>query len=192
MNIFYLFAASAILSSLIVITSKNPIHSIFALVVSFANVSILLILLGVEFLGLLFLIVYVGAIAILFLFVVMMLNIKLVELLDNATRYIPIGILIGIIFYIELSLFLPSIHEMTSFHSISTFDFLNVLPFNNILLIAEYLYTDFGHFFLFASVILLVAMLAAIVLTLSHSINVKRQDLFVQINTDYHKTIKKC
>ena len=192
MNVFYLFGAGALLSSLIVITSKNPIHSIFALVVSFANVSILLILLGVEFLGLLFLIVYVGAIAILFLFVVMMLNIKLVELLDNATRYIPIGILIGIIFYIELSLLLPSINEMSSLNSISTFDFLNVLPFNNILLIAEYLYTDFGHFFLFASVILLVAMLAAIVLTLSHSINVKRQDLFVQINTDYNKTIKKC
>ena len=188
MSIFYIFAISAIISSLIVITSKNPIHAIFGLVVSFVNVSILLILLGIEFLGMLFLIVYVGAIAILFLFVVMMLNIKLVELLDNATRYIPIGIIIGIIFYIELTILLPKINIDRI--QIENLDFIDVLPKNNILLIAEKLYTDWGGIFIFASLILLVAMIAAIVLTISHSIMVKRQDIFVQINTDYKKTIK--
>lgn len=189
MSIFFCFGSAALISSLLVITSKNPIHSIFSLVLAFANVSILLILLGIEFLGLLFLIVYVGAIAILFLFVVMMLNIKLVELLDNTTRYIPIGILIGIIFLIELSLLLPTIDVQ---NTINYTDYFIILPFTNILLLAEYLYTDLYVYFLFASIILLVAMLAAIVLTLSHEINVKRQDLFVQINTDYTNTIKKC
>lgn len=85
-------------SGLMVISSKNPVHSVFYLVLAFACTSILLLIMGVEFLSLLFLIVYVGAIAILFLFVVMMLNIKLVEIIDNTTRYVPIGFIIGLIF----------------------------------------------------------------------------------------------
>jgi len=117
----------------------------------------------------------------------MMLNIKLVELLDNATRYVPIGIFIGIIFFIEFSLLLPSLSIDTNIEFV---DYNQILPFSNILLIAEYLYTEFFLYFLMASIILLIAMLAAIVLTLTHSIAVRRQELFVQINTDYQNTIK--
>jgi NADH:ubiquinone oxidoreductase subunit 6 (subunit J) len=93
-----LLGIGAVYSGLMVISSKNPVHSVFYLVLAFANTSILLLIKGVEFLSLLFLIVYVGAIAILFLFVVMMLNIKLVEIIDNTTRYVPIGFIIGIVF----------------------------------------------------------------------------------------------
>ncbi len=94
----------AILSGLRVITSTNPVHAIFALVLAFGFSTILLIADGAEFLGILFTIVYVGAIAILFLFVVMMLNIRLVELLDNATRYVPIGFILGVTLLAELVL----------------------------------------------------------------------------------------
>jgi NADH-quinone oxidoreductase subunit J len=89
---------AAVVSGLMVISSKNPVHTVFYLVLAFASTSVLLLIMGVEFLSLLFLIVYVGAIAILFLFVVMMLNIKLVEITDNTTRYVPIGFTIGFIF----------------------------------------------------------------------------------------------
>lgn len=100
--LFTIFAIGATLAGILVITSNNPIHSILSLVLVFINVSILIILLGVEFLGLLFMIIYIGGIAILFLFVVMMLNIKLVELLDNATRYVPIAAIIGVLFFLEI------------------------------------------------------------------------------------------
>jgi NADH-quinone oxidoreductase subunit J len=98
----YIFSFSAILSGFLVISSTNPVHSVFSLVMCFVNTSILLLLLGFEFLALLFLIVYVGALAILFLFVVMMLNVRLVELIENSTRYLPIGSILGIVFMLEL------------------------------------------------------------------------------------------
>jgi len=189
---FFLFAAAAIIAGILVISSNNPIHSVFSLVLAFANASILLLLLGIDFLALLFLIVYVGAIAILFLFVVMMLNIKLVELLDNATRYLPIGIIIGILFLFEIYfLFHNSFHsakgELSNY--ISPEVFYNIRVPTNIQAIGEFLYTDFFIYFILASFILLVAMLAAIVLTLTHEEQVKRQDLFTQIATDYKQTI---
>ena len=100
--LFWIFGIGSIISGFMVISSTNPMHSVFSLVLTFANTSVLLLMLGVEFLALLFLIVYVGAIAILFLFVVMMLNIKIVELRDNATRYVPVGFIIGILFLMEI------------------------------------------------------------------------------------------
>ena len=105
------------ISGFFVISSTNPIHSVFSLVLAFANTSCLLLMLGVEFLAFLFLIVYIGAIAILFLFVVMMLDIRLVEILDNATRYLPIGFLIGILFLIELTIIIDEKHFSNLFHS---------------------------------------------------------------------------
>ena len=97
--LLYSFGLLALVSGVMVITAKNPVHSVFYLVLAFVNASLLLILLGVEFLPVVFMIVYVGAIAILFLFVVMMLNIKLVEILDNSTRYAPIGFIVGFVFF---------------------------------------------------------------------------------------------
>ena len=181
-----------------VISSRNPVHSVFYLVVAFVNSSLLLIIMGVEFLSILFIIVYVGAIAILFLFVVMMLNIKFVELLDNTTRYVPIGFIIGLIF---LSLILANIIDFNAYMSIfssathlTTIDnnlplFLDKLNYLNIESIGNILYTDYFLFFIIASFILLVSMIGAIILTIYHEENIKRQDLFSQISTEFNKTV---
>ena len=111
--LFYFWSLATVFSAWKVITSKNPILSVFWLVLAFANASLLLLLLGVEFLPILFVIVYVGAIAILFLFVVMLLNIKLVEITENATRYAPIGIITGFIFLYQILYSFDSINTRT-------------------------------------------------------------------------------
>lgn len=183
----------AIYAGLMVITSKNPIHSVFYLVFAFANTSILLLIMGVEFLSLLFLIVYVGAIAILFLFVVMMLNIKLVEIIDNTTRYVPIGFIIGLIFFsmISSSLGMPNIQIDPVFTS-KNFPYgniLNIITNTNIEALGFILYTDYFLFFIIASFILLVSMIGAIILTIYHEGKIKRQDLFSQIATEHDKTV---
>lgn len=186
---FNIWALSCIYSAWRVITSKNPILSVFWLVLAFTNASLLLILLGVEFLPILFIIVYVGAIAILFLFVVMLLNIKLVEMTENSSRYLPIGIITGFIFLYQI---LYSFEEITTINTLSTVNPVNYLEFmssTNIQLIAEILYTDYALYFLISGLVLLVSMIGAIVLCLHHESNVKRQDLFAQVSTDYNKTI---
>ena len=184
-------AIGAVYSGLMVISSINPIHSVFYLVLAFINSSLLLIIMGVEFLSILFIIVYVGAIAILFLFVVMMLNIKLVEIIDNTTRYVPIGFIIGLIFLtlisslIELELNWNNVIglNLLADYEISTTSPLNIEAIGNIL------YTDYFLFFIIASFILLVAMIGAIILTIYHEEKIKRQDLFSQIATEYNKTV---
>lgn len=106
--LFYLFASITLISSIMVIVAKNPIHSVISLILVFTNVTGLLILLKIEFIAMMFIIIYVGAIAVLFLFVVMMLNIKLNELSENLLRYLPIGGLISAIFFLEIFLILYS------------------------------------------------------------------------------------
>jgi len=106
--IFYLLSSGAIISSIMVITARNPIHSVLFLVLVFFNVAGLLILVDIEFLAIMFLIIYVGAIGILFLFVVMMLNVKVTELNDSFIRYLPIGAIIGFIFLFEVFLVIDS------------------------------------------------------------------------------------
>jgi NADH:ubiquinone oxidoreductase subunit 6 (subunit J) len=188
----YLGSISAVLSGWKVITSKNPILSVFWLVVTFAAAAFLLILLGVEFLPLLFIIVYVGAIAILFLFVVMLLNIKLVEITENATRYVPIGIITGLVFLYQIYFGLDSFRnqEINILSNSSTMDFIHITKQNNIQQIGELLYTDYWLYFIISSLILLVSMIGAIVLSLYHEESVKRQDLFAQIATEYSKTVR--
>lgn len=195
--IMFISGVGAIWGGRLVIGSTNPVHSIFALVMTFAFTCILLMMEGAEFLSLLFIIVYVGAIAILFLFVVMMLNIRLVELMDNATRYIPIGFLIGISFLAQLMLvnntipsapgtlggkigskWIPQITEPEVLYSA-----------NNIKNIGEYLYTEGWLYFMVAGIILLVAMIGAIVLTLHHGSDIQRQDIFAQVTTKIEEEV---
>lgn len=187
-----LLGIGAVYSGFMVISSINPIHSVFYLVLAFINSSILLIIMGVEFLSILFIIVYVGAIAILFLFVVMMLNIKLVEIMDNTTRYVPIGFIIGLIFLSLVSSLIEfefnwsnviGLNLPTMPYEIQTTNTLNIEAIGNIL------YTDYFLFFIIASFILLVAMIGAIILTIYHEEKIKRQDLFSQIATEYNKTV---
>lgn len=179
----------AIFSGLMVITSKNPVHSVFYLVLAFANTSILLLIMGVEFLSLLFLIVYVGAIAILFLFVVMMLNIKLVEIIDNTTRYVPIGFIIGLIFLSMISSMVNAPIDMSAHTNLAAYTGPSLINNTNIESLGFILYTDYFIFFIIASFILLVAMIGAIILTIYHEDQIKRQDLFSQIATEYQKTV---
>lgn len=181
MYTIWILGTAAILSSVLVISAKNPVHSVLALVAAYGATCGIMVILGVEFMALLFMIVYVGAIAILFLFVVMMLNIKLEELKDNATRYMPIGILIGLVFIVEVLLILESeiYFSFDSSHSFSS-----IIPLSNLLVLGQVLYTEFFIFMILASLILLIAMIGAIVLTLNHeSSHVRRQDIFGQIST---------
>lgn len=192
--LFYFFSSVSIFCGLIVIGSKNPIHSILSLILVFCNVAGLLILLGVEFLAMIFLVVYVGAIAILFLFVVMMLNIKLIELQENLVRYVPIGALIGFIFLVEVFLVLDQ-NLMTAPNSslASSSIFLNwsnqIESVTNIEALGEVIYTHYFYLFLVASMILLVSMIGAIVLTLHHRDDVKKQDIYRQVARDLETPI---
>jgi NADH-quinone oxidoreductase subunit J len=137
-----LLGLGAVYSGLMVISSRNPVHSVFYLVLAFITTSLLLIIMGIEFLSILFIIVYVGAIAILFLFVVMMLNIKLVEIMDNTTRYVPIGFIIGFIF---LSLILTSLVSFPSLQGSleSSIEFISKVSPLNVESIGSILYTDY-------------------------------------------------
>lgn len=143
MYTIFALGTAAILSSVLVISAKNPVHSVLALVAAYGATCGIMVQLGVEFMALLFMIVYVGAIAILFLFVVMMLNIKLEELKDNATRYVPIGFLIGFVFIVEVLLILES-DLFFSFLPPVAFDMASAInPPSNIIVIGQVLYTDY-------------------------------------------------
>nr|AGE93592.1 NADH dehydrogenase subunit 6 [Capsaspora owczarzaki] len=184
--IFSLFAITMIISASMVIITINPIHAVLYLISVFFNATGLLILLGFEFLGLILLIVYVGAIAILFLFVVMMLNIKLVELNQNLTRYLPIGLLIGIALLIELiiALQLPLNNVTLSSNTNGLIEWMSQVistPSTGINTLGNVLYTHYYQWFLISGLILLVAMVGAIVLTLNQRIGIKRQNLYSQL-----------
>lgn len=203
--LFYVFSIGAILSGFMVISATNPIHSVFGLILAFANTSFILLILEIEFLAFLFLIVYIGAIAILFLFVVMMLDIRLVEIFENATRYIPIGFIVGIMFILELTIIIDEeeqgdklslswVYCQNSEHFAPNFGSFLLKTweedYTNIQWLGNILYTDGFYYFLISSIILLIAMIGAIVLTLYHESEVKRQDLFTQLSTEFNETIR--
>ena len=179
------------ISGFSVISSINPMHSVIALVLTFANCAGLLILQEVEFLAVLFVIVYAGAIAILILFVVMMLNIKLVELVDNTTRYVPIGFIIGLVLLTQLWILVEK-EIPANWAGISQNDFVHTLSEKtNIESVGDVLYTEYYGYFIVSSLVLLVAMIAAIILTLHHGEEVRRQDLFCQIQSDYTSIVSR-
>jgi NADH-quinone oxidoreductase subunit J len=178
---FYLFASVCIASAVMVVASKNPVHSVLFLILAFVNASGLFILMGAEFLAMILVVVYVGAVAVLFLFVVMMLDVDFAELRQGALQYLPIGALVGIVFLAELLLVVgawtiaPAITESIAapippFYSVTNTEALG-----------HVLYTRYVFFFQAAGVILLVAMIGAIVLTLRHKPNIKRQNISQQV-----------
>jgi NADH-quinone oxidoreductase subunit J len=178
---FYLFASVCIASAVMVVASKNPVHSVLFLILAFVNASGLFMLMGAEFLAMILVVVYVGAVAVLFLFVVMMLDVDFAELRQGASQYLPIGALVGIVFLAELLLVVgawtiaPAISESIAspippFYSVTNTEALG-----------HVLYTRYVYFFQAAGVILLVAMIGAIVLTLRHKPSVKRQNISEQV-----------
>ncbi|HVV43277.1 MAG TPA: NADH-quinone oxidoreductase subunit J [Nitrobacter sp.] len=175
---FYLFAGVCVASAAMVISSRNPVHSVLFLILAFVNASGLFILLGAEFLAMILVVVYVGAVAVLFLFVIMMLDVDFAELREGFLEYLPFGLLIGGIFLLELLLVVGGwIINPTVTKSITA-----AIPANvsNTEALGLVLYTKYIHYFQLAGLVLLVAMIGAIVLTLRHKVNVKRQDINVQ------------
>lgn len=182
--LFYFLSFLLVFSAILVISAQNPVHSVFFLVLVFFTSAFLLFLLEVEFISLLFVLVYVGAIAVLFLFVVMMLDIKITKHEKDLLFYLPIGSFLGIIFLLEVFLslqenlvpLLPS-----SGREIYT-DWLTIVDsLTNLDVLGQILYTYYFFYFLIAGIILLVAMVGAIVLTLNFTQKAKHQFVFRQI-----------
>ena len=178
---FYLFSAIAVASALMVISSRNPVHSVLFLILTFFNAAALFLMTGAEFLALILVVVYVGAVAVLFLFVVMMLDIDFTELRAGVMDYAPIGALVGIVLAAELIIVLAGNAFRVDSIGNATQPIPDMDEVSNIHALGDILYTDYVHFFQIAGMILLVAMIGAIVLTLRHKENVKRQDINVQV-----------
>ena len=177
---FYVFATVLVLCAAMVVTSRNPVHSVLFLIAAFFNAAVLFLITGAEFLAFILVIVYVGAVAVLFLFVVMMLDVDFVQLRQGFLNYLPVGALVGIIFLVELLLVVgtwaigPGIpHAITSpippLANVSNTEALGLV-----------LYTRYIYYFQAAGLVLLVAMIGAIVLTLRHKPNVRRQNISEQ------------
>ncbi|WP_320201944.1 NADH-quinone oxidoreductase subunit J [Agrobacterium sp. rho-13.3] len=181
---FYIFAFVAVASAFMVISSKNPVHSVLFLILTFFNAAALFLLTGAEFLAMILLVVYVGAVAVLFLFVVMMLDVDFAELRSGVLQYAPMGALIGIILAAELIIVVGgSVLNPQAAKSIT----MPIPPAdvrNNTAALGDVLYTNYIYFFQLAGLILLVAMIGAIVLTLRHRTDIKRQDISKQVARD--------
>ena len=177
---FYLFAVIAIGSAFMVISSRNPVHSVLFLILTFVNASGLFMIAGAEFLALLLIVVYVGAVAVLFLFVVMMLDVDFAELREGMLQYLPIGGLIGLIVLIELLAVIGGWVFAPGATAGGAAPMPDLTQTTNIVALGNILYTKYVFFFQLAGLVLLVAMIGAIVLTLRHKPNVKRQDINVQ------------
>ena len=179
---FYLFAAITVASGFMVISSRNPVHSVLFLILAFFNAAGLFVLMGAEFLGMILVIVYVGAVAVLFLFVVMMLDINFVELRQGFLQYLPIGGLIGAILLIELALVVGSWAITPAAKTVGTDPIPALEQATNTHALGAVLYTKYIYLFQGAGLILLVAMIGAIVLTLRSRPGVRRQSISEQVN----------
>ena len=178
---FYMFAVILVASAAMVISAKNPVHSVLFLILTFFNAAGIFVLLGAEFLAMILVIVYVGAVAVLFMFVVMMLDINFVELRQGFLQYLPIGAFIGIILIVEL-LALVSGWSITS-ETISNISDPkpDITVTTNTHALGQIIYTKYLYLFQSAGIILLVAMIGAIVLTHRQRTGVKKQDISSQL-----------
>jgi NADH-quinone oxidoreductase subunit J len=176
---FYLFAGVCVASAVMVIVSRNPVHSVLYLILAFVNASGLFVLMGAEFLAMILIVVYVGAVAVLFLFVVMMLDVDFSELKQGALQYLPIGMLIGGIFLAELLLVVGAWAIGPGIPQAITSPIPTTVP--NTEAIGLVLYTRYVYFFQAAGMFLLVAMIGAILLTLHHRERVRRQNVGAQV-----------
>ena len=179
---FYLFSATLLLSSLMVISTKNPVHSVLFLILAFLNAAGIFVILHAEFLAMILIIVYVGAVAVLFLFVVMMLDFKTSLEKDNILQYMPIGLLIGLVFIAELVIVLINTRLDLSNIQILSNPLDNFSDQSNTEAIGSILYTNYVLYFQLSGVILLVAMVGSIVLTLRDREGVKRQIVSEQVD----------
>ncbi|MCX8998920.1 NADH-quinone oxidoreductase subunit J [Rhizobiaceae bacterium BDR2-2] len=178
---FYIFAFVAVASALMVISAKNPVHSVLFLILTFFNAAGLFLLTGAEFLAMILLVVYVGAVAVLFLFVVMMLDVDFAELRAGVLKYAPVGFLVGVILAVELIVFVGG--NVLSPEAVNTIT-MPIPPLterSNTAALGDVLYSNYVYFFQLSGLVLLVAMIGAIVLTLRHRTHVRRQDISQQV-----------
>lgn len=190
-KLFYLFSSLSLVSGAMVIRAKNPVHSVLFLILVFLNSAGLLIMLGLDFFAMIFLVVYVGAIAVLFLFVVMMLNIKLAEINEKRLRYLPIGGFLGILFLLEIFVIVDNdlIAVLDGDLNLSLIHWASMKSsLYNISALGNIIYTYYFYLFSLASIILLVAMIGAIVLTMHKGVLHKRQQVFQQNTREFAKS----
>nr|WP_298684213.1 NADH-quinone oxidoreductase subunit J [uncultured Dongia sp.] len=176
---FYVFAAVAVVSALLVVGNRNPVYSVLFLILTFFNVAGLFVLIGAEFLAMMLVIVYVGAVAVLFLFVVMMLDINFVELRQGFVRYLPIGAVVGVILAAELIFVVGSTALGTATPAAPTPAIAQV---TNTEALGNIMYTQYFYLFQVSGLILLVAMMGAIVLTHRERVGVRRQRIADQVD----------
>lgn len=186
--VFYLFALSAIGGGLMTVISRNPVHSVLWLILTFLSASGLFVLLGAEFLAMLMMVVYVGAVAVLFLFVVMMLDVDFAELKGEMSKYLPVGLLMAVVIVMQLSMALGAWE--VSGQATANLQAPIEGATDNTRMLGLMIYDQYFHLFQLAGLILLVAMIGAITLTLRHRKNVKRQDVLAQMYRDPAKAME--
>jgi NADH-quinone oxidoreductase subunit J len=177
---FGLLAAVSVLAALAVVMAKNPVHSVLFLITVFFSAAGMFVMMGAEFLAMLLVVVYVGAVAVLFLFVVMMLDVDFVALRQGFARYLPLGAVVGFILFVEMWLVASAVAD----HGAASKNAAPTLPggaMSNAEAIGRVLYTDYVYVFQAAGLVLLVAMIGAIVLTLRHRPGVRRQNIAAQV-----------
>ena len=185
---FYMFAISTITGGLFTVISRNPVHSVLWLILAFLSAAGLFVLLGAEFVAMLLIIVYVGAVAVLFLFVVMMLDVDFAELKAEMAKYMPLALLIGIVLLMQLAMAFGPWEQAESADALR----LAVAPTDtqNTAALGLLLYDQYFLIFQLSGLILLVAMIGAIVLTLRHRTDIKRQDILAQMYRDPAKSME--
>tara|TARA_B100000929_G_scaffold160809_2_gene127168 strand:- start:689 stop:1321 length:633 start_codon:yes stop_codon:yes gene_type:complete len=189
---FYFFSIIAILAAIMVIVSRNTVHAVFFLILDFISIASLFIIIGAEFLGMMMLIVYVGAVAVLFLFVVMLMNVSEQKLSwfrgSKQSKHIPIGLTVGAVILLELIIVVGGWEYRDTFSETKFLNFQS--DFTNTHAIGNVMYTEYIHLFQISGIILLLSMIGAIVLTYRKREGVKRQSYFTQISREREDSVK--
>ena len=186
---FYLLAAVTVISGFLVITARNPVHSVLFLIMAFFTAAGLVVMLGAEFLAMLLIVVYVGAVAVLFLFVVMMLDVDFTQLREGFARYLPIGMAVGGVLAVEMVMVAVTVAANGAAGK-NAAPAAPVADLPNAEAIGRVLYTDYVYIFQASGIVLLIAMIGAIVLTLRHKPGVKRQSVATQVGRDARTAIE--
>jgi NADH-quinone oxidoreductase subunit J len=193
LTLFYIFSTLSVVSAIMVISARNPVHSVLFLILVFVNASALLLLIEAEFIAIIFIVVYVGAIAVLFLFVVMMLDIKITESTRDFYKYLPFGGIIGFVFFVEIFLVVSGELPAPTTGYILDNQYVDwksqIDPITNIEALGQILYTYYFIYFLIAGLILLVAMVGAIVLTMQLNRQVRRQAVYRQVSRNFENAV---
>ena len=187
---FYLFSFIAVVSALNVIFQRNPVHSVLWLILTFFNAAGLFLLLGAEFLAMILVVVYVGAVAVLFLFVVMMLDINVAMIREGFMKYLPIGAFIGIVLLVELALVFGGWAMSPEAQALRLAPTPDLTQIPNTEALGRIMYTQYVYVFQAAGLVLLVAMIGSIVLTMRRRVGVRKQDISTQVNRRAEDTVE--